>query len=67
MEDYGRGNLVYDVGRLFDKEDPVEMTSEVWKGVLQAVLEAWSIAEAVSIHPDALTKMSSCSLLTDIM
>jgi len=60
MEYFGRENIFYDVGKLFDRDDPAEMAAEAWKGVLQVVLEAWGIAEEVPLHPDALNKMSNC-------
>ena len=63
-EDFDRGMIVYDVGKPFDKDDPTEMSAEAWKGVLQTVLEAWGLAEAVSLHPEQLSKLSNCSKKT---
>ena len=62
--DFDRGMILYDVGKLFDKDDPAEMTAEASKGVLQIVLEAWGLAEAVSLHPEQLNKLSNCSKKT---
>ena len=34
--------VVYDVGKLFNRVDPVDPSQEGWKGVVQTVIEAWS-------------------------
>ena len=59
--DFDRRCLVYDVGQLFDRMEPANPTSEAWKAVVQTVLEAWGLAEAVAIHPDHLNGFTSCS------
>ena len=51
-EDYGRPYVMYDVAKLFDGEEPAEASDGAWKGIVQTVLNAWGIAEAVAIHPD---------------
>ena len=63
-EDFGRANIFYDDGKLFDNQEPFEMTAEAWEGVLQGVLEAWGLAEAVSLHPDQMNTLTSCSMKT---
>ena len=59
--DFDRGCLVYDVGKLFNRMEPANPTSEAWKAVVQTVLEAWGLAEAAAIHPDHLNRVTSCS------
>ena len=59
--DFGRGCLVYDVGKLFNRMEPANPSSEAWKAVVQTVLEAWGLAEAAVIHPDYLNGVTSCS------
>ena len=60
----GRSCVVYDVGKLFDKEDPADPSEEAWKAVVQVVLSAWTVAEAGAIHPDHLNAWTSCSKKT---
>jgi hypothetical protein len=59
--DFGRGCVVYDVGKLFDITDTANPTSEAWRGVVQTVLAAWGMAEAGVMHTDLLNKWTSCS------
>ena len=59
--DKGRGFIVYDVDKLFNKDDPAEPSAEAWKGVLQAVMNGWTLAEAAQIHTDELHLWSGCA------
>ena len=59
-EDYGRPYVKYDVAKLFDGEEPAEATDGAWKGIVQTVLNAWGLAEAVAIHPEMYEYMQ-CS------
>jgi hypothetical protein len=63
-QDYGRGSVVYDVGELFDRDSPAEPSADAWKGVIQVILNAWGVAEAVAIHPDHLNSWTSCNKTT---
>ena len=60
----GRGFVVYDVGKLFNYEDPPDVTDEAWKAVVQTVISAWSVAEAGAIHTDYLNQWTACSKKT---
>ena len=62
-EDYGRPYVMYDVGKLFDGEEPAEASDGAWKGIVQTVLNAWGIAEAVAIHPE-MNQYTQCSKKT---
>jgi hypothetical protein len=62
--DFGRGCVVSDVGKLFDREEPADPSAEAWKGMLQVVLAAWGVAEAGAIHPDLLHESTQCSKKT---
>ena len=63
-KDFGRGCVVYDVGLLFNRENPADPSEDAWKGVVQVVLSAWGLAEAGAIHPDHLNAWTSCSKKT---
>ena len=60
----GRGCIVYDVGKLFNREQPANPSDAAWKGIIDVVLSAWTLAEASSIHPEPLNKWTSCSKKT---
>jgi hypothetical protein len=60
-KDYGRACVVYDVGKLFNREEPADPSAEAWKGVIRVVLAAWGVAEAGAIHPDHLNGWTGCS------
>jgi hypothetical protein len=62
-EDYGRPYVMYDVAKLFDGEEPAEVSHGAWKVIVQTVLNAWGIAEAVAIHPD-MNEYTQCSKRT---
>jgi hypothetical protein len=59
--DYGRNCVVYDVGKLFEKDEGADPSDNDWKGLLQAVISAWSVAEAGVIHPDILNRKTGCA------
>ena len=60
----GRGFVVYDVGKLFNYEEPPDLSDAAWKAIVQTVLSAWSVAEAGVIHPDLLNRWTKCSKKT---
>ena len=60
----GRGCIVYDVGALFDREDPAEPSDEAWRAIVQVVLSACGVAEAGAIHPEPLNTWTTCSKKT---
>ena len=60
-KDFGRSCVVYDVGKLFNRESPAVPSVDAWKGVLQVILAAGGVAEAGAIHPDHLNDWTSCS------
>ena len=62
-EDYGRPYVMYNVAKLFAGEEPAEASDGAWKGIVQTVLSAWGIAEAVAIHPD-MNEYTQCSKKT---
>ena len=62
--DFDRGCIVYDVAKLFDMTEEATPSCEAWKAVVQTVLGAWGLAEAVAIHPDKLNGLTSCSKKT---
>ena len=57
----GRGFVVYDVGELFNREDPADPSDEAWRAVVQTVVSAWGVAEAGAIHPDYLNTWTKCA------
>jgi hypothetical protein len=59
--DYGRGCIVYDVGELFEKQEPADPSDGGWNGLIQVVLNAWSVAEAGVIHPEILNATTGCA------
>ena len=60
-EDYGRGYVMYDVAKLFDGDEPAEPSDGAWRGIVQTVVSAWGIAEAVAIQPEEMNRYTSCS------
>ena len=59
-----RGMIVYNVGKLFPKDEPADPGDGARKAVLQTVLEAWSLGEAAAIFPDELNAMTQLSKRT---
>ena len=47
--DKNRAFAYYDVGKVFNKDDESEPTDAAWKAIINMIIEAWSVAEAVSI------------------
>ena len=63
-EDYGRGYVLYDIGKLFDGDEPAEASDGAWRGLLQTVVSAWGLAEAAALHPDELNAYTGISKQT---
>ena len=59
--DFGRGCVVYNVGRFFHLMDSSNPSSEAWTGAVQNVLAAWGTAEAGVTHPDLMNTWASYS------
>lgn len=62
-QDFGRPYIMYNVAQLFAGDEPAEAFDGAWRGIVQTVLSAWGIAEAVVIHPD-LNEYTNCSKKT---
>ena len=52
---------MYDVDKLFNKDDLAEPSAEAWKGELQTVINGLTINEAAQIHTDQLNVWTGVS------
>ena len=59
-----RGFIYFDVGELFDNKDEPQPPDCAWIHVLNAIVERWSLAEAVCIEPHKLNEYTGCSIRT---
>ena len=52
---------MYEVDKLFNKDDRAEPSAEAWKGELQTVINGLTINEAAQIHTDQLNVWTGVS------
>jgi hypothetical protein len=58
--DFGRGFIYYGVKALFGETDLKNTTAEMWRGIVQDLLETWSEVEAKVIDPELLSRCTQC-------